>query len=153
MKFNFILNREDISIEAPEDATLLWTLRERLNLTGTKYSCGASVCGACTVHLDGKPLRSCTTSMAAVNGREVTTIEGLSQNNDHPLQIALQKEQAPQCGYCYSGQIMQAASLLMENQSPTDKQIINHMDSVLCRCGTYPRILKAIKRVIREGQG
>ncbi len=152
MKFNFSLNGENVSVEAPEDATLLWTLRERLNLTGTKYSCGVSVCGTCTVHLDGKPLRSCMASMTVVEGREVTTIEGLSTANDHPLQIALQEEQAPQCGYCYSGQVMQAVSLLRENPSPTDEQIIQHMDGVLCRCGTYPRILKAIKRVIQEGK-
>lgn len=139
-------------MEAPKEAMLLWTLRERLKLTGTKFSCGVSVCGACTVHLDGKAMPSCTTPLSAVEGREVTTIEGLSENNDHPVQVAFQEEQAPQCGYCYSGQVMQAVSLLNENPTPTDEQIINHMDSILCRCGTYPRVLKAIKRIVGEGQ-
>lgn len=152
MKIEFILNGEKVAIEAPEDAMLLWTLRERLNLTGTKYSCGISVCGACTVHLDGNAIRSCTTPVSAIVGREVTTIEGLSKNNEHPLQLAFQEEQVPQCGYCQSGQIMQAASLLKENPTPTDEQIIQYMDGNLCRCGTYTRILKAIKKVVREGQ-
>jgi len=152
MKINFILNGSAISVEAPEDATLLWTLRERLELTGTKYSCGVSVCGTCTIHLDGKPVRSCSTPLSAVEGHQVTTIEGLSENNDHALQLAFQEEQAPQCGYCHSGQIMQAVSLLNENPAPTDQEIISYMDNILCRCGTYPRVLKAIKRVVEERQ-
>jgi isoquinoline 1-oxidoreductase alpha subunit len=152
MKIDFILNGEDVSVEAPEDAILLWTLRERLKLTGTKFGCGISVCGACTVHLDGTAIRSCSTPLSMVVGREVTTIEGLDENNNHPLQVAYQEEQVPQCGYCQSGQIMQAVSLLNENPTPTDEQIIRHMDGNLCRCGTYTRVLKAIKRVVKEGQ-
>lgn len=152
MKIDFILNGEDVSVEAPEDAILLWTLRERLKLTGTKFGCGISVCGACTVHLDGAAIRSCSTPLSMVVGREVTTIEGLDENNNHPLQVAYQEEQVPQCGYCQSGQIMQAVSLLNENPTPTDEQIISHMDGNLCRCGTYTRVLKAIKRVVKEGQ-
>ena len=152
MNINFILNGESVSVDAPEDATLLWTLRERLKLTGTKYACGISVCGACTIHMDGKPMRSCTIPVATAAGRKVTTIEGLSEKNDHPLQVAFQEEQVPQCGYCQSGQIMQAASLLKENPTPTDEQIISHMDGNLCRCGTYTRVMKAIKRVVKEGQ-
>ena len=152
MTIDFTLNGEDISIEAPEGAILLWTLRERLQLTGTKFGCGIAVCGACTVHLDGKPARSCSTPLSAVAGREVTTIEGLSDTNSHPLQVAFQQEQVPQCGYCQSGQIMQAVSLLKENATPTDAEIISHMDGNLCRCGTYTRVLKAIKKVVEEGK-
>lgn len=152
METKFILNGKKVTVDAPDDATLLWTLRERLNLTGTKYGCGISACGACTVHLDGTALKSCTTPMATVEGREVTTIEGLSNKNDHPLQVAFQEEQVPQCGYCQSGQIMQAASLLQSNPGASDDEIISYMNGNLCRCGTYTRILKAIKKVAREGQ-
>ena len=152
MKINFILNGESVSVDAPENATLLWTLRERLKLTGTKFGCGISACGACTIHMDGIPMRSCSIPITTAAGREVTTIEGLSEKNDHPLQVAFQQEQVPQCGYCQSGQIMQAASLLNENPKPSDEQIIRHMDGNLCRCGTYTRVLKAIKQVVKEGQ-
>ena len=152
MKTYFILNGENVSVEAPADATLLWTLRERLQLTGTKFGCGVSACGACTVHLDGMAMRSCSTPLSMVAGRKVTTIEGLAENNDHPLQMAFQEEQVPQCGYCQSGQIMQAASLLNTNPNPTEEHIIAQMNGVLCRCGTYTRIMKAIKRVAGEGQ-
>ncbi|MEP1448939.1 MAG: (2Fe-2S)-binding protein [Paraglaciecola sp.] len=152
MKTNFILNGVKISVDAPQEATLLWTLRERLQLTGTKYSCGVSACGVCTVHLDGKPVLSCSLPLSVVEGREVTTIEGLSKNNDHAIQLAFQREQAPQCGYCFSGQVMQAASLLNENPTPTDAEIVSHMDSVLCRCGAYPQILKAIKNIVQAGR-
>jgi len=151
MKTNFVLNGKRISVEAPQDAKLLWTLRERLKLPGTKYGCGISACGACTVHLDGKAIRSCIMPLSAVNGAQVTTIEGLSKNNDHPLQLAFQELQVPQCGYCQSGQIMQAASLLKETPKPSKEEIINYMDGNLCRCGTYTRILKAIIKVIEEG--
>jgi isoquinoline 1-oxidoreductase alpha subunit len=151
MKTNFVLNGKKISVEAPQDAKLLWTLRERLKLQGTKYGCGISACGACTVHLDGKAIRSCIMPLSAVNGAHVTTIEGLSKNNDHPLQLAFQELQVPQCGYCQSGQIMQAASLLKETPKPSKEEIINYMDGNLCRCGTYTRILKAIIKVVEEG--
>lgn len=152
MNTQFILNGKNVSVEAPGDATLLWTLRERLKLTGTKFGCGIGTCGACTVHLDGRAIRACTMPLSAVNGKEVTTIEGLSEDNMHPLQQAFREEQVPQCGYCQSGQIMQAASLLSTNPNPTEKQIISQMDGILCRCGTYTRILKAIKSVSKEGQ-
>lgn len=152
MKTNFILNGEKVSVEAPEEAKLLWVLRERLKLTGTKFGCGVGACGACTVHLDGTAMRSCSAPLSMVEGREVTTIEGLSEDNDHPLQRAFQKEQVPQCGYCQSGQIMQAVSMLNANPNPTEDQIISQMNGVLCRCGTYMRIKKAIKSVIKEGR-
>ena len=153
MKTNFNLNGENVSIEAPADATLLWTLRERLKLTGTKFGCGVAACGACTIHIDGMAMRSCITPLSMVEGRRVTTIEGLSENNDHPLQVAFQKEQVPQCGYCQSGQIMQAASMLSKIPNPSDEEIMEQMSGVLCRCGTYTRIIKAIKRVSEEGIG
>lgn len=152
MKTNFILNGEKVSVEAPKEAKLLWVLRERLKLTGTKFGCGVGACGACTVHLDGTAMRSCSAPLSMVEGREVTTIEGLSEDNDHPLQRAFQKEQVPQCGYCQSGQIMQAVSMLNANPNPTEDQIISQMNGVLCRCGTYMRIKKAIKSVTKEGQ-
>jgi len=152
MKVDFVLNGENVSVETADDATLLWTLRERLELTGTKFGCGISACGVCTVHLDGTAIRSCSTPLSAVAGRVVTTIEGLSEDNDHPLQKAFQEHQVPQCGYCQSGQIMQAASLLNTNSKPTENQIIDQMDEILCRCGTYTRIMKAIKKVVEEGQ-
>lgn len=151
MKINFVLNGENVSVQAPQDATLLWTIRERLELTGTKFGCGIGACGACTVHLEGMAMQSCTIPLSMVSGREVTTIEGLSENNDHPIQVAFQEEQVPQCGYCQSGQIMQAASLLKTNPKPTKEQIIEQMNGVLCRCGTYIRIMKAIKKVAEEG--
>lgn len=152
METSFELNGKTISVETPEDATLLWTLRERLKLTGTRFGCGIAACGACTVHLDGTAVRSCSMPMAAVEGKQVTTIEGLSGNNDHPLQVAFQEEQVPQCGYCQSGQIMQAATLLATNSSPSREEIVNHMNGNLCRCGTYNRIIKAITKAAGEGQ-
>ncbi|MTI41915.1 (2Fe-2S)-binding protein [Fulvivirga lutimaris] len=152
MKTSFELNGKNVSVDTPEDATLLWTLRERLKLTGTKFGCGIAACGACTVHLDGTAVRSCSMPMAAVAGKQVTTIEGLSENNDHPLQVAFQDEQVPQCGYCQSGQIMQAATLLTSNSSPSREEIVSHMNGNLCRCGTYNRIIKAITKAAEEGQ-
>lgn len=152
MIINFILNGKNVSVDVPEDATLLWTLRERIKLTGTKFGCGIAVCGSCTVHLDGAATRSCSLPVSSIEGKEVTTIEGLSENNDHPLQVAFKEEQVPQCGYCQSGQIMQAASLLNATPDASVTQIINHMDGILCRCGTYTRILKAIKKVVSESQ-
>ncbi|MFY0687424.1 MAG: (2Fe-2S)-binding protein [Cyclobacteriaceae bacterium] len=152
MKIDFKLNGENVTVEAPDDATLLWTIRERLKLTGTKYGCGIAVCGACTVHIDGVAMKSCTTPLSAIAGREITTIEGLSKENDHPLQQAFVEMQVPQCGYCQSGQIMQAASLINSNPNPSEAEIISQMDQVLCRCGTYLRIKKAINKVVEEGQ-
>ena len=140
------INGKEVSVETHRSAPLLWVLRERVGLTGTKYGCGIAACGACTVHLDGKSVRSCVLPVSAAEGRELTTIEGLSDDNSHPLQKAWIEEQVPQCGYCQSGQIMQAAELLAANKKPTREEIIEHMNSVLCRCGTYYRIVKAIEK-------
>ncbi|WP_194778470.1 (2Fe-2S)-binding protein [Pararhodonellum marinum] len=150
MTTSFILNGKKVEVTAASDANLLWTLRERLQLTGTKYGCGASFCGTCTVHLEGKPIKACVTPLSAVEGKEVLTIEGLSENRSHPLQIAWIEEQVPQCGYCHSGQIMQAAALLKANPNPSREEILSHMNAVLCRCGTYPRIMKAIEKTIQN---
>ncbi len=149
MATSFELNGRRVSVDAPADARLMWVLREKLGLTGTKYSCGIGTCGACTIHLDGAPVRSCILPFSAVADKSVTTIEGLSEDRSHPLQKAWIEEQVPQCGYCQSGQIMQAASLLEENPSPTREEIVEHMDPILCRCGTYGRILRAIERAAK----
>jgi isoquinoline 1-oxidoreductase alpha subunit len=150
MAVAFTINGKAVSIEAQPDTPLLWVVREHLKLTGTKYGCGAGLCGACTVHLDGEAVRSCQTSVSAAAGKSVTTIEGLSEKGDHPLQKAWIAEQVPQCGYCQSGQIMQAADLLQKNKNPSRAEIVTHMDGNICRCGTYPRIVRAIERAARE---
>ena len=147
----FIINGRAVDIAAGPETPLLWVIREHLKLTGTKYGCGIAQCGACTVHVDGEPVRSCVTWLEGVEGREVTTIEGLSPDAGHPLQKAWIAEQVPQCGYCQSGQIMQAAALLERTPIPTREQIIEHMDGNICRCGTYVRIIAAIERASREG--
>ena len=147
----FTVNGERRDVAASPDTPLLWVLRERLGLTGTKFGCGVAQCGACTVHVDGAPVRSCVTSLAQVEGRAVTTIEGLSADGTHALQKAWIAEQAPQCGYCQSGQIMSAAALLAEKKKPTRADIIEAMNGNICRCGTYPRIIAAIERAAREG--
>ncbi|AUG55838.1 (2Fe-2S)-binding protein [Thalassospira marina] len=147
----FTLNGKPVDVSAEPDTPLLWVIREHLKLTGTKFGCGMAQCGACTVHIDGEATRSCVTWLEDVEGRSVTTIEGLSPNADHPLQKAWVAEQVPQCGYCQSGQIMQAATLLATTPSPSREQIIEHMDGNICRCGTYPRIISAIQRAAREG--
>ncbi|MEQ9426536.1 MAG: (2Fe-2S)-binding protein [Cyclobacteriaceae bacterium] len=152
MELKFNLNGKATTVEASGNEKLLWVLRENLGLTGTKFGCGKALCGACTVHLNGTPVRSCVTPLSAVEDKEVTTIEGISANNDHPLQKAWVEEQVPQCGYCQSGQIMQAASLLEKNPKPTREQIVNHMNGVLCRCGTYNRIIKAITKASNNQQ-
>ena len=146
----FTVNGNPASVEAEPATPLLWVVREHLKLSGTKFGCGSGLCGACTVHIDGKAARSCQISLADVAGKKVTTIEGLSANNSHPLQKAWIAEQVPQCGYCQSGQIMQAAELLASNKKPTREQIVAHMDGNICRCGTYPRIVRAIQRAARE---
>jgi isoquinoline 1-oxidoreductase alpha subunit len=135
-------------VDAPPDTPLLWALREHLALTGTKYGCGVAACGACTVHLDGVAVRSCSTPLSAAVGKKVTTIESLAAGN-HPLIQAWIAEQAPQCGYCQSGQIMQAASLLAKTPKPSREQIVEHMDGNICRCGSYPQIIAAIERVAK----
>jgi len=141
--------RQDVALDP--DTPLLWALREHLGLTGTKFGCGIAACGACTVHVDGNPVRSCVTPLSLVEGRSVTTIEGLSPDGGHALQKAWITEQVPQCGYCQSGQIMQAAALLARNKSPSRDQIVEHMNGNICRCGTYLRIIAAIQRAAREG--
>src|SRR5260370_30370904 len=138
------VNRKDYAVDGSPDSPLLWVLRETLGLTGTKFGCGVAQCGACTVHLDGEAVRSCVTRVSRAVGREVTTIEGLSPDLRHPLQIAWIAEDVPQCGYCPSGQIMAAAVLLRENPKPTDGDIDDCMTGNICRCGTYARIRRAI---------
>ena len=140
------INGSTHEIEVPEDTPLLWVLRDTLGLTGTKYGCGIAACGVCTVHLDGSPVRSCVTPIAAVQNRTVTTIEGLSKDRSHPVQQAWIELDVPQCGYCQSGQIMSATALLKEHPAPTDADIDTAMAGNICRCGTYPRIRKAIQR-------
>ena len=139
---NGIAFKADIDPETP----LLWVIRDGVDLTGTKFGCGIGACGACTVHIGGRATRSCITPVSAVEGKDVTTIEGLDPNGNHPVQRAWFVLQVPQCGYCQSGQIMQAAELLATNKKPTREQIVEHMDGNLCRCGTYPRIVRAIQR-------
>jgi isoquinoline 1-oxidoreductase subunit alpha len=145
----FVINGKEVQVDAEVDTPLLWIIREQLKLTGTKFGCGIAQCGACTVHVEGNAVRSCQMPLADVAGKNVTTIEGLSENADHPLQIAWIAEQVPQCGYCQSGQIMHAAALLKSNPRPTRQQIIDGMDGNICRCGTYPRIVRAIERAMK----
>ena len=146
----FNLNGKGVSVDADPKSLLLWVLRDDLKLTGTKYGCGAALCGACTVHVNGKAVRACVTPMSAVAGKRVKTIEGLSPDSAHPLQKAWIAEQVPQCGYCQSGQIMKAAELLATTPKPSREQIVAHMDGNICRCGTYTRIIAAIQRASRE---
>ena len=138
------INQKTYQLNVDPNMPLLWAIRDVIGLTGTKYGCGVAQCGACVVHLNGEAVRSCVTKVKRAEGGKVTTIEGLSANNDHPLQVAWNEENVPQCGYCHSGQIMSAAVLLRENPSPTDKDIDNAMAGNICRCGTYQRIRKAI---------
>ncbi|HLA21299.1 MAG TPA: (2Fe-2S)-binding protein [Pseudolabrys sp.] len=144
------VNGKTATVEAEPDTPLLWVVREHMKLTGTKFGCGSGLCGACTVHIDGKAIRSCQIAVSKAVGRKVTTIEGLSPTGTHALQKAFIAEQVPQCGYCQSGQIMQAAALLAKTKKPTREQIVEHMDGNICRCGTYPRIVRAIQRAARE---
>ena len=147
----FTLNGKKVSVKADSKTPLLWVLREDLKLTGTKYGCGAALCGACTVHVNGTAVRSCVTNLSQVAGKRVVTIEGLSATSSHPLQKAWVAEQVPQCGYCQSGQIMKAAELLAKNRKPSRAQIVSHMNGNICRCGTYHRIIAAIERASKEG--
>ncbi|MFT3679861.1 MAG: (2Fe-2S)-binding protein [Ferruginibacter sp.] len=143
------INQKQYTIDAPPEMPLLWALRDIIGLTGTKFGCGMAQCGACTVHLNGEAVRSCVTKLSRAAGQNITTIEGLSADNSHPLQVAWLIEDAPQCGYCQSGQIMSAAVLLRENPNPTDQDIDDAMSGNICRCGTYPRIRKAIHTAVR----
>ncbi len=146
----FNLNGKKVSVNADPDTPLLWVLREQMGLNGPKYSCGIAVCGACAVHIDGEAGPSCNTPIMLVEGRDVTTIEGLSEDGSHPLQKAWIEEQVPQCGYCQSGMIMFAASLLAKNKKPNREEIAEGMNRVVCRCATYMRVRKAIEKVINE---
>ena len=141
-----IVNGKKQQVDVDSDTPLLWTLRENLGLTGTKFGCGIAQCGACTVHVDGQPIRSCITPIGSVKGKRITTIEGLSANGSHPLQKAWIAEEVPQCGYCQSGQIMSAAALLAAKSKPSDADIDAAMSGNICRCGTYQRIRRAIHR-------
>jgi isoquinoline 1-oxidoreductase alpha subunit len=147
----FTVNGQRQEVAVDGNTPLLWVLREHLKMTGTKFGCGIAACGACTVHIDGKATRSCAMPVSLVEGKAVTTIEGLSPDGSHPLQKAWIAEQVPQCGYCQSGQIMQAAELLADNMKPTREQIVEHMDGNICRSGTYQKIISPIQRAAREG--
>ena len=146
----FTLNGKSVSAQSEDSTPLLWVIRDELKLTGTKYGCGVAQCGACTVHINGKAVRSCVTTLGSVKGAQVKTIEGLSADASHPLQKAWIAEQVPQCGYCQSGQIMKAAELLAANPKPSRTDIVSHMDGNICRCGTYHRIIAAIERASKE---
>ena len=145
MATNFVVNGRPASTDAPAATPLLWVIREELKLTGTKFGCGTGLCGACTIHVEGKRAFSCQVQVSEIAGKSMTTIEGLSPDSSHPLQKAWLAAQVPQCGYCQSGQIMSAAALLKDNPKPTRTQIVEHMSANICRCGTYQRIKAAIK--------
>jgi isoquinoline 1-oxidoreductase alpha subunit len=147
---NLDINGKSYQVNVDPDVPLLWVIRERLQLTGTKFGCGIGMCGSCTVHIDGKAQRSCQTPAGSAQGKKITTIEGLPEN--HPVKKAWVEEQVPQCGYCQSGQIMQAAALLAEDPKPTEASINEHMNGNLCRCGTYPKIRSAIRLASRGGK-
>jgi aerobic-type carbon monoxide dehydrogenase small subunit (CoxS/CutS family) len=149
------INGATHTVEMPEDMPLLWALRDKLNLVGTKYGCGIGICGSCTVLVNGAPVQSCNIKASALEGKQITTIEGLSPDGSHPVQRAWNDEDVPQCGYCQAGQILAASALLESNPQPTDADIDAAMAGILCRCGTYPRIRKAIKLAAgyRTGQG
>ena len=144
-EFNIKINGESISLDVDSSTPLLWVLRDHLNMVGTKYGCGIAQCGACTVHFNGSAVRSCQLPISSAAGGEITTIEGLSENGDHPVQKAWLEHDVPQCGYCQAGQIMSASALLKRNPNPSDSEIDNAMSGNICRCGTYTRIKAAIK--------
>lgn len=150
MTISFSINGKTVACNSAEDTPLLWVIRDELGLTGTKFGCGAALCGACTVHLDGAAVRSCQTPLSVVAGKQVATIESLSLDNSHVLQKAWIAHDVPQCGYCQSGQLMSAAALLASNNNPNDSDIDNAMSGNICRCGTYPRIRAAIKSAAAE---
>ena len=151
MAVSFTVNAKPATSDLPAHTPLLWVIREDLKLTGTRFGCGAGLCGACMVHVDGVRAFSCQTQLSQVAGKSITTIEGLSPDSSHPVQKAWLAENVPQCGYCQSGQIMSAADLLKKNPKPSRAEIVEHMCTNICRCGTYPRIVRAIERASREG--
>ncbi len=153
MAIQLSINGKSVEVDVDPETPLLWVLRDTLGLTGTKYGCGMALCGACTVHLDGEPIRSCVTPVSSVGDQKITTIEGLSTDRSHPVQQAWIALDVPQCGYCQSRQIMSAAALLAKKPKPTDADIDEAMAGNLCRCGTYPRIRAAIHRAAGEGGG
>ena len=150
MAIDLNLNGKAVKVSAEPDTPLLWVIRDEVGLTGTKFGCGLALCGACTVHLDGAPVRSCQTPLSAAVGKKVTTIESLSADNSHPLQKAWIAHDVPQCGYCQSGQLMSASALLAKNTNPSDADIDSAMSGNICRCGTYNRIRAAIKDAAAE---
>ncbi len=149
--FTINVNQKSYTVDADPDTPLLWVLRDALGLTGTKYSCGIGMCGTCTVIIDGRATRSCAIPISAIASQTITTIEGLSADGSHPVQAAWIAEQVSQCGYCQPGQIMTAAALLAHNPKPSDEEIVTAMAGVLCRCGSYPRIIKAVRRAAEGG--
>jgi isoquinoline 1-oxidoreductase subunit alpha len=153
MAIKLSINGKSVEVDVDPETPLLWVLRDTLGLTGTKYGCGMALCGACTVHVDGEPIRSCVTPVSTIGEQKITTIEGLSTDRSHPVQQAWIALDVPQCGYCQSGQIMSAAALLAKTPKPTDAEIDTAMAGNLCRCGTYPRIRAAIHRAAGEGGG
>ena len=146
---NLTINGQSHYVDAEPDTPLLWVIREDLQLTGTKFGCGIAECGACTVHVDGQAMRSCSVSVGDVEGSTITTIEGLHHADQHPVQQAWIEDQVPQCGYCQSGQIMQASALLARNPNPTDEEIVDAMDGNLCRCATYFKIVEAVQKAAK----
>ncbi len=153
MPFEFVINGRPTRVDVSANTPLLWVVRDVLNLRGTKYGCGVGLCGACTVHIDGEATRSCVTDVSSVAGKKITTIEGLSPNGSHPVQVAWQEIDVPQCGYCQAGQIMSVAALLAKIPQPTNAQIDEAMEGNLCRCGTYLRIRQAIHRAAAISAG
>ena len=153
LSIRFKVNGKAVAVNSEPDTPLLWVIRDEIGLTGTKFGCGAALCGACTVHLDGVPIRSCSTPLSVVAGHSVTTVENLSRNNNHPLQKAWIQHDLPQCGYCQSGQLMSAAALLASNKNPSESEIDIAMSGNICRCGTYVRVRAAIKTAAAEMRG
>jgi len=148
--FSLKINGKIETVDVDPAMPLLWVIRDFIGLTGTKFGCGISQCGACTIHMDGKPVQSCVMPVSAAEGKVITTIEGISENNDHPVQLAWIDEQVPQCGYCQSGQVMTAVALLDKNPNPSEEEIDQAMNSALCRCGTYQRIKKAVLKASKS---
>jgi isoquinoline 1-oxidoreductase alpha subunit len=149
MAITLNINRTSYTVDVEPETPLLWVLRDSIGLTGTKYGCGIAACGACTIHIDGQPVRACQTAASAAVGKQVTTIEGLSKDKSHPVQVAWMEVGVPQCGYCQSGQIMSAAALLARRKDPTDREIDAAMSGNLCRCGTYQRIRAGVHRAAK----